>query len=137
MTEHTPIKTKDYDPNDPRNQAAAQTPIVDAENAGPGEPGYYNPPDPNFGVSHTGSNEIRPEALVKKAEEIPDTRSPWDKKQQGETGTGTHKPAHNDMTDEEYEAHTVPELREMADERGIEIKSDARKDEIIEALKKG
>jgi hypothetical protein len=41
------------------------------------------------------------------------------------------------MTDEEYEAHTVPELREMADERGIEIKSDARKDEIIEALKKG
>jgi hypothetical protein len=137
MTEHTPTKNKDFDPNDPRSQAAAQTPVVDTENAGPGEPGYYNPPDPNFGVSHTGSNEIRPEALVKKAEEIPDTRSPWDKKQQGEAGAGHHKATGQEMTDEEYESHTVPELREMADERGIEIKSDARKDEIIEALKKG
>jgi hypothetical protein len=139
MTEHKETKNpKDVDPNDPRNQAAAQTPIV--ENAGPGEPGHYNPPNPNFGVTHTASNEVRPPELVKKAEEIPDTRSPWDKKQQGDTGTGgeaTHTGKHGKLTDEQYEEHTVPELREMADERGIEIKSDARKDEIIDALKKG
>lgn len=118
MTPHT--ATKEVDPNDPRNQAAAQTPIV--ENAGPGEPGHYNPPNPNVGVTHTASNEIRPPELVKKAEEIPGTSSPSG----GETSAEI-----------DYEAHTVPELREMADERGIEIKSDARKDEIIDALKKG
>lgn len=136
MTEHRETRNhKDVDLDDPRNQAAVQTPI--AEDAGPGEPGYYNPPDPEFGVSHTASNEIRPPELVKKAEEIPDTRSPWDKKQQGETGKGKPRGDESTLTDEEYEAHTVPELREMAEQRGIEVKSDARKDEIIDALKKG
>jgi len=151
MTEHKPAKVElpgsRFPESDPRDQAAANTTTF--EDAGPGEPGYYNPPDPEFGVSHTASNEIRPPELVKKAEEIPDTRSPWDKKRQGETGTGTHAEDKDksrgkskgkskaDMTDEEYEEMTVPELRDLADERGVDVKSDARKDEIIEALKNG
>jgi hypothetical protein len=37
-------------------------------------------------------------------------------------------------TDESYELLTVAELKELADQQGIEIPSDARKDDIIEAL---
>lgn len=122
---------EETDLNDPKNQAAAQTPIV--ENAGPGEPGHYTPPNPHAGVTHTRTNEIRTPQMVEKAEEIPDTRPASDK---AGTGTGTSHDG-SKLTDEEYEAHTVPELRELADQRGIDIKSDARKDEIIEALKKG
>ncbi len=129
MTEHKETKpTKDFDPNDPRNQAANQTGNPDA---GPGEPGYYNPPNPNFGVTHTATNEVRPAELVKEAERIPDTRSPYDKKQQGDTGTDTK------VDDENLEEYTVPELRDIAAQRGIDVKSDARKDEIIEAIKAG
>lgn len=40
------------------------------------------------------------------------------------------------MSNEEYNEKTVPELRELAEERGIEIHSSATKAEIISALKK-
>lgn len=140
MTEHKAetrqVPGSRFPEGDPRNQAAAQTPLVEGD-PGPGEPGYYNPPDPNFGVSHTASNEVRTEALVKKAEEIPDTRSPWDKKQQGETGKGKHAATTDNVDEENLEEYTVPELRDIADKRGIDVKSDARKDEIIEAIKAG
>ena len=115
---------------DPKDQAAAQT---GNPNAAPGEPGHYSPPDPTAGVTKSPANEVRPKRLVEEAERIPDTRSDWDKRQAGEGAEGT-APAQGEI---DYESHTVPELREMAAARGIEVKSDARKDEIIEALKKG
>jgi hypothetical protein len=37
----------------------------------------------------------------------------------------------------DYEAHTVPELKEMAADKGISIPYDANKADIIKALKKG
>ena len=37
-------------------------------------------------------------------------------------------------TTTDYESMTVPELKELADKRGIELLSDARKAEIIAAL---
>lgn len=44
---------------------------------------------------------------------------------------------HKKLTDDEYNAMTVPELRDLADERGIEVPSSATKAEIIAALKGG
>lgn len=38
--------------------------------------------------------------------------------------------------DVDYEEKTVPELKELANERGVDVPYDARKDEIIKALKK-
>jgi Rho termination factor, N-terminal domain len=38
--------------------------------------------------------------------------------------------------DVDYETKTVPELKELAAQRGVEVPYDARKDEIIKALKK-
>lgn len=38
------------------------------------------------------------------------------------------------MHQTDYESLTVPELKELADKRGIELLSDARKAEIIAAL---
>lgn len=134
MTEHT--ETKEFDPNDPRNQASVQIGDPDAE---PGSPGYYSPPNPNAGITRSASNEVLTPEMIEKAEEIPDTRSDFDKGKDKTGHKAGRKGAHakTKLTDEEYEAHTIPELREIADERGIEIKSDARKDEIIEALKQG
>jgi hypothetical protein len=110
---------EDADPNDPKNQAAAQ---IGDPNAGPGEPGHYTAPDPNAGITRTPSNEIRPPRIIAEAERIP----------------GQPEAEYTAQADDyDYESHTVPELRELADKRGIEIKSDARKDEIIEALKAG
>jgi hypothetical protein len=41
------------------------------------------------------------------------------------------------MSNEDYNNLTVPELRELADERGVTVSSSATKHEIITALKKG
>lgn len=37
---------------------------------------------------------------------------------------------------QDYEAMTVPELRELAKDRGVDVGWDARKDEIVTALEK-
>jgi hypothetical protein len=123
--------TKNADPNDPRNQVARQTAT---EDAGPGEPGHYSPPDPNLGVTKSPPNEVLTEEMIKKAEEIPDNRSDWDKKHAGEAKGG--KKAGTDVDPENYEELTVPELKELAHQRGVEIHSDMLKDDIIKALKK-
>jgi hypothetical protein len=44
---------------------------------------------------------------------------------------------HKKLTDDEYNAMTVPELRDLAEERGIDVPSSATKAEIIAALKGG
>lgn len=111
----------ELDLDDPKNQAAHQ---IGDPDAGPGEPGHYTPPDPNAGITRTPSNEIRPARLIAEAERIPGQPEA----KHSATGEGA---------DYDYESHTVPELREMAEKRGIEVKSDARKDEVIEALKAG
>jgi Rho termination factor, N-terminal domain len=123
--------TKDVDPNDPKNQVASQT---TPEDAAPGEPGYYSPPDPHFGVTKSAPNEVLTDKMIEEAEKIPDNRSAWDKKQAGVTKEGKGKTDTGTETD--YEAMTVPELKELAHQRGVEIHSDMLKDDIIQALKK-
>jgi hypothetical protein len=100
--------TKNADPNDPRNQVAKQT---TREGAAPGEPGHYSPPDPNVGVTKSPPNEVIP----------PEAKQ---------------QPAGGTETEENYEEMTVPELKELAHQRGVEIHSDMLKDDIIQALKK-
>jgi hypothetical protein len=51
------------------------------------------------------------------------------------TGTA-HPAAANQPETQDYEAMTVPDLKELAKERGVEVSWDARKDEIITALEK-
>jgi hypothetical protein len=45
--------------------------------------------------------------------------------------------ANNQKTSENLEDHTVAELKEMADDMGIDVPSHATKSEIIEAIQKG
>jgi Rho termination factor, N-terminal domain len=47
---------------------------------------------------------------------------------------GQAKPGEGEQVD--YESKTVPELKDLAAERGVDVPYDARKDEIIKALKK-
>lgn len=93
--------------SDPNDPRNQAASQIGIKDAGPGEPGHYTPPNPNAGITRSVSNEVKP------------------------------GPAEGKADDYDYESHTVPELREMADSRGIQIESGARKDEIIEALKKG
>ena len=59
------------------------------------------------------------------------------KKQSGETTfPEPQSPAQHTHEKVDYEAKTVPELRELAKERNVEISWDARKDEIVSALEK-
>lgn len=128
-----PRHQKDYDPNDPRNQVAKQTTNQDA---GPGEPGYYNPPNPNFGVTHTASNEIRPPEVVAAAEAIPGQEEENEARAKAAKGQTKSKGEDTD-SDTDYESMTVPELRDLAHQRGIDVASNARKEEIIDALEEG
>jgi hypothetical protein len=141
MTEKAPDKNhKDEDRNDPRNQVGREGTYEDAD---PGEPGYYSPPDPHFGITKSPPNEVLTDKMIEEAEKIPDTRSDWDKKQAGDTkeGIGKEKKAHGTHgtqgeTEIDYEAMTVPELKELVASRGIEAHSDWLKDDYIKALKK-
>lgn len=47
------------------------------------------------------------------------------------------EPKDAEASDEELEGMTKDELKEVAESRGVEIRSDMRKDEIIEAIRKG
>ncbi|HWI67719.1 MAG TPA: Rho termination factor N-terminal domain-containing protein [Nitrospiraceae bacterium] len=51
-------------------------------------------------------------------------------------GSGGAAPAATEQQKQDYEGMTVPELRELAKERGVEAGWDARKDEIVTALEK-
>lgn len=74
-----------------------------------GEPGYYNPPSVDAGVTKSRPNEVT----------------------QAESGAG------KSTKDEDLESYTVPELKDLAEKRGIEIHSDMLKSDIIDALKAG
>jgi hypothetical protein len=87
---------------------AKPEPVKDPE---PGEPGYYSPPSVDAGVTKSFPNE-RP--------------APTEPGVAGKSGDEV----------EDYEALTVPELKELAQQRGIEAHSDWLKDDYVQALKK-
>src|SRR4029077_11253696 len=79
-------------------------------------------------------------AMEKKTIEEAGNRPPPEKDWRKPGEEGTKVPADSKQATAkqqvDYESQTVPELRELAKERGVEIGWDARKDEIIEALEK-
>jgi len=67
--------------------------------------------------------ESLPENIAKKGEE---------KKTQPTEGKSP-----SEASEEDLEEHTVPELKEIAEKKGIQIPWDANKSDIIKAIKKG
>jgi hypothetical protein len=129
-------------PLDQVNRQAARD-AAGGEDPAEGEPHYYSPPaTPNAGVTKSPYNEVIPNKFDEEGNPVsrdpnveltpedlaePGTK-PGPKSKTGESGSAS---------EDDYEAYTIPELREMAEERGIGIRSDANKAEIIKALKKG
>lgn len=52
------------------------------------------------------------------------------------TGTEHSTTTTTETEKQDYESMTVPELKELAKERGVDVGWDARKDEIVTALEK-
>lgn len=126
-------------PLDQVNRQAARD-AAGGEEPAEGEPFHYSPPSIPAGVTKSPYNEVIPNKFDEDGNPIPRDPDvelePMLEPIGGKTAeSGTHSETTGGGTD--YEAHTVPELREMADSRGIQIRSDANKAEIIRALKKG
>jgi hypothetical protein len=68
-------------------------------------------------------------------EEAGQTRRPIEEGPATGRGRGRGGRAAQQPAPEDYEELTVPELKELASKRGLEVASDARKDDIIDALK--
>lgn len=68
-----------------------------------------------------------------------DSKPEWAELPGGKPADAQGNPTESDedKEDAQLENKTVPELREMAAERDVEVSSDMRKDELVKALRKG
>jgi hypothetical protein len=123
---------EDKRPESPKDQLGRQA-ARDATGAEPaeGEPFHYSAPtNPNAGVTKSPPNEVIPDEYDADGNPIPKTAQP--KGKTGESGTASEGLGHED-----YEDMTVVELRELAADRGVAVRSDMNKAEIIQAIQKG
>jgi hypothetical protein len=59
------------------------------------------------------------------------------KQKEGKTAKPTEGEPSSEASEQDLEEHTVPELKEIAEKKGIQIPWDANKHDIIKAIKKG
>jgi hypothetical protein len=59
------------------------------------------------------------------------------KQAEGKTAQPKEGESPSEASEEDLEEHTVPELKEIAEKKGIQIPWDANKHDIIKAIKKG
>jgi hypothetical protein len=141
MTELKEDKTRPESPLDQVNRQAARD-AAGGEEPAEGEPHYYSPPsNPAAGITKSPYNEVIPNRYDEDGNPIsrePGSElTPEDIAEPGTKPASKGKTGESGAASEDYESYTVPELRTMAEERDIQIRSDANKAEIIKALKKG